>query len=147
MEDFLFLAPEEGKKISPIGGDVSFYKAYSVDTGGNYAMLLQIVPPNHGPRKHVHKNEEEAFYILQGQFGFEVGDSKLTAETGSFVLGPRGIPHKFWNSGNTTGKFLLIISPGGLEPFFEEFSQLMLEAPLDFERQAVLAGKYGITFV
>jgi hypothetical protein len=45
------------------------------------------------------------------------------------------------------GSFLLIISPPGLEPFFEEFSRLIVEAPQDLERQAELASQFGLEFV
>ena len=83
---------------------------------------------------HVHHREEESFYILDGEFGFEVGDAQFVAGAGSFVLGPRDIPHRFWNAGSAPGRFLLLISPAGLEPFFEEFSRVMATSPHDFAR-------------
>lgn len=143
----LFIRPGEGKKISPIGGDVTSYKAVAADTGGSFALLEQVVPPGHGPRRHVHRNEEESFYILEGEFGFEVGPQQFLAPAGSFVVGPRGVPHRFWNAGTTVGKFLLILSPAGLEPFFEECSRVLAEAPGDLQRQAEVAGRYGLEFV
>ena len=142
-----YVAPGTGKAISPIGGDHTTYKAIGAETAGNFAMLEQVVPPGHGPRKHVHRREEESFYILQGEFTFEVGDETIVASAGSFVLGPRNVPHRFWNSGSSPGKFLLIISPAGLEPFFEAFSQLIAAAPDDHVRQSELAGTYGLEFV
>lgn len=62
-------------------------------------------------------------------------------------MGPRDIPHRFWNAGDRDGRFLPIISPAGLEPFFEASSRLMAEAPDDLARQAELAGRYGLAFV
>jgi quercetin dioxygenase-like cupin family protein len=143
----LFVMPEEGKVISPLGGDRTSYKAIGAQTGGNFALLEQLVPPGHGPRRHVHRREEESFYILEGKFGFEVGERSFVAGPGAFVLGPRDIPHRFWNAGTTIGKFLLLISPAGLEPFFEEFSRVLAESPGDLDRQAEVAGRYGIEFV
>lgn len=143
----LFVPPGEGKKISPIGGDITSYKAIGADTGGNLALLEQIVPPGHGVRRHVHSREEESFYIIEGTFAFVVGDQHLMAPAGSLVLGPRDVPHHFWNAGDAMGKFLLIISPAGLEPFFEEYSRLLAEHPGDLAMQADLAGKYGMRFV
>ncbi len=145
--DPLVVAPGDGKTISPIGGDESFWKVRGSQTGGAFAMMEQSVPPGHGPRLHVHHREEESFYILDGEFGFEVGNRQFVVGAGTFVLGPRGIPHRFWNAGNRPGRFLLILSPPGLEPFFEKFSNLIAEAPEDLERQAELAGRYGIEFV
>jgi quercetin dioxygenase-like cupin family protein len=143
----LFVPPKGGDLISPIGGDVTTYKAFGKDTGGQYAVLHQVVTPTHGVRKHVHTREEEAFFIIEGEFTFEVGNQQIKAEAGSFVLGPRGIPHKFWNSSNKTSILLLIISPSGLEPFFLEFSELIKTDPHDLQKQEKLAEKYGISFV
>jgi mannose-6-phosphate isomerase-like protein (cupin superfamily) len=143
----LVVLPGEGQSISPIGGDYGSFKALGTQTGGSFALMEQTVPPGHGPRRHVHLREEESFYILEGEFGFEVGDHRFLARPGTFVLGPRDIPHRFWNAGTRDGKFLLIISPAGLEPFFEEFSRLIADAPDDLARQAELAGRYGIEFV
>jgi mannose-6-phosphate isomerase-like protein (cupin superfamily) len=143
----LVVEPGQGRPISPIGGDRTFYKAIGAQTGGAFAMLEQTVPPGHGPRRHVHRREEESFYILEGRFGFEVGDHTFEVGPGAFVLGPRDIPHRFWNAGSTDGRFLLIITPAGLEPFFEEFSRVLAEAPGDLARQAEVAARYGLEFV
>ena len=143
----LVVRPGEGRGISPIGGDQTFWKATGSQTGGAFAMLEQSVPPGHGPRRHVHRREEESFYILDGDFGFEVGDAQFIAGAGSFVLGPRDVPHRFWNAGSAPGRFLLLISPAGLEPFFEEFSRVVASSPNDLPLQAQVAGRYGIEFV
>ena len=145
--DPLVVTPGEGRTISPLGGDQSFWKVQGTQTGGAVAMMEQSVPPGHGPGRHGHHREEESFYILEGEFGFEVGDQTFVAGPGTFVLGPRDIPHRFWNAGQTTGRFLIIISPPGLEPFFEEFSGVMAESPDDMALQANVAGRYGIEFV
>ena len=143
----LVVTPGQGRTISPIGGDQSFWKVQGGQTGGAFAILEQSVPPGHGPRRHVHHREEESFYILEGQFGFEVGDKQFVAGAGTFVLGPRDIPHRFWNVASTPGRFFLIISPAGLEPFFEEFSRVIATSPRDMALQALVAGRYGIEFV
>jgi mannose-6-phosphate isomerase-like protein (cupin superfamily) len=143
----LVVTPGQGRTISPIGGDQSYWKAVGSQTGGAFALMEQLVPPGHGPRRHVHRREEESFYILEGEFGFEVGDMQFVAGQGTFVLGPRDIPHRFWNSGDALGRFLLMMTPAGLEPFFEEFSRLMATSPNDLELQVEIAGRYGIEFV
>jgi quercetin dioxygenase-like cupin family protein len=143
----LVVTPGQNQTISPIGGDQSFWLAQGSQTRGAFAIMEQSVPPGHGPRKHVHQHEDESFYILEGEFGFEVGERQFIAAAGTFVVGPRGIPHRFWNAGRTTGRFLLLISPPGLEPFFEEFSHVMVESPDNLSRQAETAARYGIEFV
>jgi hypothetical protein len=61
--------------------------------------------------------------------------------------GPRDLPHRFWDAGSRDGWFLLIISPAGLESFFEGFSRLIAEAPDDHVHQAEPAARYGVGFV
>jgi quercetin dioxygenase-like cupin family protein len=143
----LWIRPGEGTRISPLGGDASYYKVIGDQTGGLFAMLEQKMPPGSGPRKHVHTREEESFYILDGEFGFEVGEESFVAKAGDFVLAPRNIPHRFWNAGSAVGRFLLIISPPGLEPFFMEYSELLAKFPGDLEKEANLAARYGLFFV
>lgn len=143
----LVVGPADGGVIRPIGHDVTRIKANGTQTGGNFALLEQSVPPGAGPPRHVHRREEESFYILEGEFGFEVGGREFVAGAGTFVLGPRDVPHRFWNAGKTDGRFLLIISPAGLEPFFEEYSRVLAETPNDQVRKAAVAAKYGIEFV
>jgi hypothetical protein len=84
---------------------------------------------------------------LEGEFGFEVGERHFVAGPCTLVLGPRDVPHRFWNAGTTDRRLLLIISPPGLEPFFEEFSRVLAESPGDLARQAEVAARYGLEFV
>src|SRR5438477_4288825 len=58
-------------------------------------------------------------YILEGQFGFEIGDREFEAGAGSLVFKPRDVRHGFWNLGLGRGLILEIVSPAGLEGFFE----------------------------
>src|SRR5262245_39524419 len=134
--DPFFVLPGAGKVISPIGDDRSVFKAVGSQTGGAFALMEQMVPPGAGPRRHVHHREEESFYILEGEFGFEVGDRGFVAGPEAFVFGPRGIPHRFWNAGTTDGRLLLLISPAGLEPFFKEFSDVLAQFPGELNRHA-----------
>lgn len=143
----LWIRPNEGTRISPIGGDVTYCKLIGAQTGGPFAMLHQSVPPGHGPRRHVHTREEETFYILDGEFGFEVGDQTIVATQGDVVFGPRGLPHRFWNAGESLGRFLLIISPSGLEPFFTEYAEVIAKHSRNASEEEAVAAKYGISFV
>ena len=68
------------------------------------------------PPPHLHKGEDESFYILEGEFDFHVGDKKFTAGPGELVVLPKNIPHYF-NLITDTAKALLLISPAGFEIF------------------------------
>ncbi len=105
--------------------------AVGQDTGGAYAMLEILVSPQSGPPSHLHSREVESFYILEGSLSFWLADQKLSAGAGCLVIAPPGLPHAFKNEGDTPARALLLITPAGLEEFFEEALSLqrLIEHP------------------
>src|SRR4051794_25045701 len=101
-------------------GDQITFLITGEETGGAFFMAEGSVPPGGGPPAHVHHREEESFHVLQGTVTIQVGGKTLHASPGDFVYLPRGIEHSFKNTGNVDAKFLLVVTPAGLEKFFEE---------------------------
>jgi mannose-6-phosphate isomerase-like protein (cupin superfamily) len=60
---------------------------------------------------HLHRSEDEAWYVLEGTLGFQFGDREFDAPAGSGVLLPHGTPHTFWNRGPGPTRYLLIARP------------------------------------
>ena len=112
------LGPGEGRVIHVPGHPVTF-KVTAEGTGGAYCLFESVIPGN-GPTQHIHKTEEEAFYILGGEVNILVGEQIVSGTTGSFVLILRGTVHTFWNTGPTPAKLLVIFSPPGFEQVFTE---------------------------
>jgi quercetin dioxygenase-like cupin family protein len=113
------LAPGEGSTlVNPVGGHVTF-KARGAETGGTMTVLETVVSPGDGPPLHVHKADDEAIYILEGEIDFRVGDEVHENRPGSFVFVPRGTPHTFQNVGSDDARMLLIFTPAGIERLFE----------------------------
>ena len=110
--------PGEGRAVWVPGHQVTF-KAQGEDTGGAYA-LLEVLITGEGPPQHIHKTEDEAFYVLEGEVDVKRGEETLHAPAGAFVMIPRGTVHTIWNTGSTPAKILAIISPPGFEGFFIE---------------------------
>ena len=73
--------------------------------------------------QHTHLREDEAFYVLEGEFSFLYGDRTINATAGSFVYIPKGILHTYKNLRSTTGRLLVVVTPAGLERFFEEIGE------------------------
>jgi quercetin dioxygenase-like cupin family protein len=96
----------EGKTVSAVGNSYT-YKASGKETGGGYA-LIEIMVVGDGPPPHIHKTEEEAFYVLEGSLNVLVGEHTIKANAGAFVLVPRGTVHTFSKIG-TSAKILTII--------------------------------------
>lgn len=99
-------------------GDLYTFKATGKDTNGAMTVIDQVIQPQGGPPPHVHRREDEVFYILEGKFTFLCGEEQRTFTSGSFVYIPKGTLHTFKNIGNKPGKLLVTITPAGLEEFF-----------------------------
>ena len=138
--------PGAGKALSVLR-EVVTSLVVGADTGGAYAVQQQATQPGGGPPLHRHSREDEGFCVLEGEYEFRVGEQTLRAGPGTFVFGPRGIPHTFKCVGPGPGKIQVIISPPGLEAFFEEVDVLARQGPPDMGRVVALAGKYGVDFL
>ena len=60
---------------------------------------------------HVPHSDDEAWYVLEGALGFQLGDEAVEAPAGSAVLAPAGTPHSYWNAGRGRARYLLVTSP------------------------------------
>lgn len=116
------LGPGEGTTIEgPAGGPLT-YKARGEQTNGSLTALENTIAPGDGPPLHTHANEDEAFYILEGQLRFRLDDELQPAPAGSFVFVPRGTPHCFQNDGDRPARILVLFTSAGMEGFFDRFA-------------------------
>jgi quercetin dioxygenase-like cupin family protein len=113
-------------------------------SNGASAVMVEHVRPGGGPPPHRHMNEDETFFVLEGEF--EVfGDGKWhPIPKGEPVYGPRGVIHTFRNSGDTNGSILIFIAPAGLEDYLEELSPY--SPGKDMAKILEISDRYGITF-
>ena len=86
-----------------------------------------------GTPLHIHRITDEAFYVLEGTFSFQVGDRTLELSAGAFVFVPKGLEHAFWNQGSTPARMLIMISPPAFERYFEELAEGLASAGEDEE--------------
>jgi quercetin dioxygenase-like cupin family protein len=113
------VAPAEGERIW-LGEATMTLKATASSTGGELMLIETLAPVGHGPPLHVHHDEHEAFYVLEGRLEVLVGGARHEAGAGAFAFLPRGIAHTFRVIGDTPARMLTIAVPGGLEGFFRE---------------------------
>lgn len=107
IAEMILLGPGEGD-VDTVLGDKYTFKAAAKDTGGAYA-LWEIATPAAagGPPPHIHESEDEAFYVLEGEMTFQIGERTVNAAAGTFAFAPRGIAHKFSNPGTKPAKALV----------------------------------------
>jgi mannose-6-phosphate isomerase-like protein (cupin superfamily) len=107
--------PAEGEHLWFFGG-LTTIKADGAQTGGSVMVTEQVAPRGVGSPLHVHHNEAEWFYVLEGELTIWVAGHTVAAGAGSFVFGPRDVPHTFIVS-SEQARFLLVTEPAGMEGF------------------------------
>ncbi len=109
-----------------LGGYLYKFHAKGEDTGGAYTFFEAFVPPRDiGPPPHVHRNEDVAFYIIDGLFTFSLDGVEFKAKTGDFVFLPRGLTHWKRNESDSVGKMVVISNPSGFEKYFDRAGTLV----------------------
>jgi quercetin dioxygenase-like cupin family protein len=128
-------------------GTPTLVRATAGTTNGAFGLIEHTaMPPGFGSPYHVHRREDESFYVLQGSVAF-VGDGKwLTAGAGDFVFGPRNVPHGFKVTGTMPAQMLVLVSPGGFERFIEALGEPAgaPTSPPDLAKLEAVAAEYGV---
>jgi quercetin dioxygenase-like cupin family protein len=92
-------------------------KAGGAETDHAFAQLETDDPRGSGPPRHLHHNEDETFYILEGEVTAVVGDERIDLSAGDYCYAPRGIPHAYVVR-SERARMLVTLSPAGLEELF-----------------------------
>jgi mannose-6-phosphate isomerase-like protein (cupin superfamily) len=95
-------------------GNVEFL-ALSEHTPRFNASIITLAPGLHGPEAHVHDDEDDAFYVLDGDMQFVIDDQEVRATAGTFVLVPPGLMHTFMNPTSSPVRMLNIHAPAGFD--------------------------------
>ena len=113
--------PGEGEALWWFG-TLATVKATAEQTGGQYSLVEILAPDGYEGVLHVHHFEDEGFYIIEGELTFYVGEQTIKAQPGSFLFGPKDVPHAFTvDSG--PARLLFILSPAGMEGLIREMGE------------------------
>ena len=115
------LGPGEGEALWWMGG-LATVKATTEQTGGQYNLVEILAAEGYASPLHVHHSEDEGFYILEGEMTFYVGDQTIKAQPGSFLFGPKDVPHAF-SVDSGPARLLFILSPAGMEGLIREMGE------------------------
>jgi mannose-6-phosphate isomerase-like protein (cupin superfamily) len=144
--------PGEGEALWWVGL-LATIKATKEQTGGRYTLVEILAPDGYGSVLHVHHREDEGFWILEGELTFYVGDQTIKARPGSFLFGPKDVPHAFTvDSG--PAKLLFVLSPAGFEDLVRDMGEPARsltvppqpEAPpseAEMQQMAAIAAQHG----
>jgi len=147
----------EGEAWWWLGVSLATIKATDKETGGRYTLVEVLGHEGEEAPFHVHHREDEAFWILEGELTFQVGEETIKASPGSFLFGPKGVPHRFTiDSG--PARMLFVLSPAGFEEFIYATSEpakghTLPPAPegppseAELEQLVAVARQYGVEFL
>lgn len=114
----------EGRKyghlqLKGVNANVIDIKVSGSDTEGGLAVFEQTsLSQGKGTPLHIHNNQDEYFYVLEGSYYFQLGEEKFSLTNGDSIFLPRGIPHA-WTQVSAKGKMMVTLQPAGkLEDFF-----------------------------
>ena len=139
------LAADEGERL--VFGEVTILVRASAQTTAGSFSVFEEVPPLADTPLHVHANEDEIFYPLEGEHIYEVGDEEFRVGPGGMVFAPRGIPHSQRRAVPGEGRQLVLTSPAGFEGFFRELAAAHEAGTLGPEAYAQASENFGITWL
>lgn len=123
------------------------------DTGGEFGLIETVARPGFSPPLHVHANEDETFWIVEGEVTVVCGEETITAGPGAMVFLPRGVPHTYRVDGELPARLTTVITPGGMEDFFAKAGRpaegpgLPPQAPPNIEALTRWSAEFGIQIV
>jgi mannose-6-phosphate isomerase-like protein (cupin superfamily) len=132
-------------------GSLVVLKATAADTAGQLTLLEGTDPPGAETPLSVSHNYDLGYWILDGATTLEAGETTVEARPGDFVWVPRGVPHRT-RVGAEGCRYLMIITPGGLERMFDAVSNPAetrdlppsADGPLEPEEFLALVRSYGM---
>ena len=134
-------------------GSLMTVHADASDTNGAFALFEVSGKPGAEPPLHVHQNEDELFYVLEGRLIVTRGDEQVVLEAGDTGFLPRMVPHTF-RVASESARMLVYITPAGFEEYFRAIgrpAQRLTADPNppapDFIYMEKVANRMGVTFL
>ncbi|MBF9141829.1 cupin domain-containing protein [Hymenobacter properus] len=132
-----------GEHYHLMGFDL-FLKVSAKDSDGQMSMFSGVYRKHDGPPLHVHYEQDEEFYITEGEFLVQVGEERYTLKAGDLIFLPRNIPHTFLTLSDT-GRMVFMTHPSGkTEQLFKQLAALPPTATPDDAQKIHIANQCRI---
>lgn len=123
-------------------------------TGGAYSVTECLAPAGHQPPPHVHADDAEGFYVLDGELTVKTADGETVVPAGRAFHAPARVPHTFEVTSATAARFVVVSAPARFDAFATAFGTPtdseelpVLDGPPDVARLTAVAAEHGVTFV
>jgi quercetin dioxygenase-like cupin family protein len=141
-----FAAPADEGEVIDIGTAAFLVRATTESTGGVLTMFEEL-PPLLDTSRHVHRYEDETFYVVDGEHEFTSGDRTFRLGPGGVAFLPRGIPHAHRRLVHGVGRLLCITTPAGFERFFRDLADAARAGEPSETAYARASERAGITWL
>ncbi len=132
--------PGEAKGVMR-GGQPMIFLVTGEDTR-HTSMFDWAIPAGFATGLHVHRVQEETFYMLEGECEWHVGDEVVRATPGTYLFIPPGVPHNITNVREKPARVLMTVSPPGHEHYFEELAKLTASGTPDVKAISELRARF-----
>ena len=138
-------APEQVPAIKPFSIDMKVLLS-TEDTAGATSVIMAWHEPGQGPPDHVHFDQEEIFFIVDGCYELTIDGQTSIGGPGTLVFVPRNMVHRFKNVGETSACMLDWTLPGGQDRYFKKISELDAGGSFTKDKLAALNNDHNTTF-
>ena len=143
----IIIRPDEGARVHMMG---MTHKVDAHRLGGRLLIVEGQVAPGALVPPHTHTREDECSYVISGSVVFQVDEEIVTADAGSYVIKPRGVPRALWNSGSEPARVMELHVPATFASYYDEVGAIFADSAMtDHERREALEAhhaRYGVTF-
>jgi quercetin dioxygenase-like cupin family protein len=134
----------EGEVLNGLGSALRFI-CPAAKTGHAFSILETALPKGRGPTLHDHP-WDEAYYVIEGEVLFQIGETEQMFGPGDFIYAPGGVPHGFQGASDTPARVLVFDAPATVEEFFREIDREVVNLPDDLVKVPELAARHGMRF-
>jgi len=134
----------EGEVLSVLGAGVRFL-CEAAKTDRSFSLMEVTLPKDQGPPRHDHP-WDEAYYVVEGDVRFQLGDDERVFSTGDFIYAPGGMVHGFQGAGERPARVLVFDAPATAEGFFREASREVKNIPDDLVKIPEIGLRHNLRF-
>ena len=135
----------EGEKMTVLGAEVRFLCPAQV-TGKAWSLLEAVLPMDAGPPPHEHP-WDEAYYVVEGEIRFTLGDEVHLVKAGDFIYAPGGTVHGFQGTSRSPARLLVFDQPGHAEQFFRDVDREVKDIPADLRKVPEIGARHQLRFL